>query len=68
MPSHDVLDLLKDANDTIIRAAGADTLVAQTTEYWLNEVAKLIEEERRDWEATLTLIMDEDRDYEDHVI
>jgi hypothetical protein len=68
LPSHDVLDLLKDANDTIIRAAGADTLVAQTTEHWLNEVAKLIEEERREWEATLTLVMDEDRDHEDYVI
>lgn len=68
MPSHDALELVAQARDTIVRAAGADTLVAQTAEYWLNDLAALIEDERREWESTLTLVMDEDRDYEDYVI
>lgn len=68
MPSHDALEMLEQAKDTIIRAAGADTLVAQTAEYWLTDVAKLIDDERRAWESTLTLVMDEDRDYEDYLI
>lgn len=68
MPSHDVLEMLDDARSTIMRAAGSDSLVAHTAQHWLDELESLIEEERRVWESTLTLVMDEDRDYEDYVI
>lgn len=51
-----------------MRAAGDDTLVAQTADYWLTDVAKFIEEERREHESTLALVMDEDRDFEEYLI
>lgn len=49
-------------------AGGEETLVGQLAESQLSELALVIDDERKDWERTLALVMDEDRDFEDYVI
>lgn len=69
MPSLDVIDVLNETKAAIVKAAGGEeTLVGQLAESQLSELALVIDDERKDWERTLALVMDEDRDFEDYVI
>jgi len=68
LPSHDALEMLADARGEILKVVGAETLTGQFVSMLLKDVEEYMDEERRSWERTLSLVMDEDRDFEDYVI
>jgi hypothetical protein len=60
--------MLADARGEILKVVGAETLTGQFVSMLLKDVEEYMDDERRSWERTLSLVMDEDRDFEDYVI
>lgn len=75
MPHLDIIDSIEEKRGIILRMVRAYTKdedntgpLSMVVDDALSDIADHVNEEREEWERTLTLIQDEDRDYEDYVI
>lgn len=65
VPSLDVVDSLIEKRDALLKLVGGDTLAAPVMVEMFADLIEHVQDERRQWELTLTLFTDEELDYED---
>lgn len=68
MPSHEVLELIEEARGQLVRVVGEGTFAAQRIESQLEDIARLVEWERQEWEVTMDLLQEDDDELERYIL
>jgi hypothetical protein len=68
LPSHEVLELIEEARGQLVRVVGEGTFAAQRIESQLEDIARLVEWERQEWEVTMDLLQEDDDELERHIL